>query len=177
MLHRILMLGSLLAIAAIIAVAVAQLVGGNEDGTTDVDPPQVSTGPIKLLFDDAYPARERVNVRIENAGTRIYRYQAFYAACFLSYSDSSGREFKIPPGTHCDILGEQPIEPGQVKRLFVWRLNECVKDRWGCVKSRPLPPGAYVVRGRFEPVGGGKPARAEARFWIGEAESGGGAEQ
>ncbi|MEK6328494.1 MAG: hypothetical protein AABM66_13365 [Actinomycetota bacterium] len=175
--HRILMLGTLLAIAAVIAVAVVQLLRADEDGATDDNAAQVSTGPIKLLFDDAYPPGERVNVRIENAGTRAYRYQAFYAACFLSYSDSSGREFKIPPGTHCDILGEQPIEPGQVKRLFAWRLNECVKDRWGCVKSRPLPPGAYVVRGRFEPVGGGKPARAEARFWIVEAESGGGAGQ
>ena len=26
-----------------------------------------------------------------------------------------------------------------------------MKDRWGCIKSRALPPGTYTIKGRFKP--------------------------
>jgi hypothetical protein len=55
--------------------------------------------PIRLRLDDTYTAGETIDVTIENVGTRAYVFQAEYQACFLSYFDSSGREFKIPPGT------------------------------------------------------------------------------
>ena len=129
----------------------------------------VDSGPIRFVLDDVYTPRERVRVKIENIGAQPYRYETEYAACFLSYFDSSGRKFVIPPGTHCDILAEDTIEPGEVRTLFAWRLNECVKDRWGCAKARPLPPGTYTMRGRFKPEGNGPRARARATFRIAES--------
>ena len=122
-----------------------------------------SSGPIRFVFADRYVAGETVSVRIENVGTRAYVFQAYYQACHLSYS---GRRFIIPPGTHCDLLAKQTIRPGERKRLFTWNLDECVKDRWGCVKSRPLPPGTYTIKGRFKPKAAGTPARAETTFTI-----------
>ena len=95
-----------------------------------------------------------------------YVFQAFYQACFLSYFDSSRRHFIIPPGTHCDILSEETIRPGERRKLFTWRLDECLKDQWGCVRSRPLPPGTYTIKGRFEPKEGGRSAGAESTFEI-----------
>jgi hypothetical protein len=165
---RIFKLGLALVVAAAVGVAAVRLLGDDEEGSeAQGGTGPVSQGPIRFLFDDSYAPRERVDVRIENVGTRPYRYVATrYAACFLRYFDSSGREFKIPPGTHCDIISPGTIKPGEVRKLFTWRLNECVKDRWGCVKSRPLPPGTYVVRGSFRPEGGGRRARPEATFRI-----------
>jgi hypothetical protein len=165
---RIIKVGLALVVATAVGVVAVRLLGEDEDeserqgGTSPV-----SQGPIRFLFDDSYAPRARVDVKIENVGTRGYRYvDTQYAACFLRYFDSSGREFKIPPGTHCDIISPATIEPGEVRTLFTWRLNECVKDRWGCVKSRPLPPGTYTVRGSFRPMGGGMRARPEATVRI-----------
>ena len=63
-------------------------------------------------------------------------FQPYYQACFLSYLDARGRRFIIPPGTHCDLLAEETFKPGERKSLFSWSLDECVKDRWGCVECR-----------------------------------------
>ncbi|HEV8571563.1 MAG TPA: hypothetical protein VGR49_00765 [Actinomycetota bacterium] len=117
-------------------------------------------------MDGIYEVGDRVVVRIENVGDATYLYESFYQACFLSYFNSQGHEFIIPPGTHCDILSRVEIRPGEIKRLFVWDLDECVKDAWGCVKSRRLEPGTYTIRGRFRPVGQGPPARAQVTFEI-----------
>ena len=70
----------------------------------------------------------------------------------MSYFDSSGREFIIPPGTRCDLITIQEIHPGQTVTLFTWKLDECVKDDWGCVKAEPLGPGRYEVKARFKPA-------------------------
>ena len=78
----------------------------------------------------------------------------------------SAQRFIIPPGTHCDILAEETIEPGERKKLFTWSLDECVKDEWGCLESRPLPPGTYTIKGRFKPKAGGTPVSAETTFRI-----------
>jgi hypothetical protein len=143
-----------------------------EDAETRVAPTTTarlkdeSSRPIRFVLADRYPAGETVNVRIENVGRRAFLFQLYYQACFLKYFDSSGRRFMIPPGTHCDILGEETIKSGETKKLFAWKLDECVKDRWGCVKSRPLPPGTYTIKGRFKPTGAGRPARAETTFTI-----------
>jgi hypothetical protein len=122
--------------------------------------------PIRLRLDDAYTAGETIDVTVENVGTRAYMFQPFYQACFFSYFDSSGRRFKIPPGTHCDLLGKETIRPGERKKLFRWSLDECVRDAWGCVESRPLPAGTYTIRGTFKARGGGPPARVEETFRI-----------
>ena len=105
-------------------------------------------------------------VAIENIGTKAYVFQSYYQACSLSYFDSKGRPFIIPPGTHCDLLAEETIRPGERKKLFTWKLDECVKDAWGCVKSRPLAPGTYTIKGLFKPKSAGPRAKAKATFTI-----------
>jgi hypothetical protein len=122
--------------------------------------------PIRFRLDDTYAVGETIDVAIANVGTQAYLFEISYQACFLSYFDSSGRRFIIPPGTHCDIRGKQTIRPGETKELFTWRLDECVKDQWGCVRSRTLPPGTYTIEGRFKPNDGGAPVRAETTFEI-----------
>jgi hypothetical protein len=122
--------------------------------------------PIRFVLEDLVSVGETVKVSITNVGTRAYLYEAVYQACFLSYSDSSGRPFIIPPGTHCDILGKVAIRPGETKRLFTWSLDECVKDEWGCSRSRSLPPGTYTIEGRFRPAAGGAPVQAVTAFEI-----------
>jgi hypothetical protein len=107
-----------------------------------------------------------VQVKIRNVGATTYLYQAIYQACFLTFLDESGREFIIPPGTHCDILAEVELAPGETKTLFTWRLDECTKDAWGCQESAALPPGLYTIRGSFEPSDGGDATPAEGSFQI-----------
>jgi len=121
---------------------------------------------IRFRLLNAYEAGERIAVRIENVGEVAYRFQPYYQACFLSYFDPQGREFIIPPGTHCDILGQATIRPGETERLFLWDLDECIRDSWGCVRSKPLDPGIYTIRGTFHSVGEGSPARAEVTFEV-----------
>jgi hypothetical protein len=128
--------------------------------------PSVPVPDIRFALDNTYLVGDRVVVKIENIGDVSYEYQFTYQACFLSYFDSHGRKFIIPPGTHCDILGRAAIKPGETKRLFTWDLDECIKDVWGCQKSRPLRPGTYTIRGIFQQAGEGAPARAEATFEI-----------
>jgi hypothetical protein len=134
--------------------------------TSTVPPRDESAGPIRFVLADRYVAGATVDVLIENVGTRAYVYQWPYQACFLRYFDASGRRFIIPPGTHCDLLSEETIRPGERKKVFTWSLDECVKDDWGCVESRPLPPGTYTIKGRFKPWSSGTPARAESTFTI-----------
>jgi hypothetical protein len=122
--------------------------------------------PIRFVLRDRYAVGETIDVVIENVGPRAYMFESAYQACYLSYFDSSGRRFIIPPGTHCDLYAEERIRPGERKKLFSWSLDECVKDHRGCVESRPLPPGAYTIKGRFMPAASGPPARVETTFRI-----------
>jgi hypothetical protein len=174
---RVLIAGFLAALLAGASLAVLTLRDGGEGRSTSstetqepsATPPATSESsglPIRFVLADSYAAGETIRVAIENVGTRAYVFQSLYQACFLSYLDSSGRRFIIPPGTHCDILAEETIRPGERKKLFTWRLDECVKDQWGCAESRPLPPGIYTIKGRFKPKAGGRPARAETTFQI-----------
>ncbi len=133
---------------------------------TTAPPKNESSGPIRFVLADRYAAGETVDVLIENVGKRAYVYQWPYQACFLRYFDSSGRRFIIPPGTHCDLRSEETIGPGERKKLFTWSLDECVKDNWGCVESRPLPPGTYTIKGRFMPKAAGTPQRVETTLTI-----------
>jgi hypothetical protein len=137
-------------------------------GTSTAAPaePENGTVSIRFVLNDSYEAGETVAVAIENTGTKAYVFQSYYQACSLSYFDSRGRPFIIPPGTHCDLLAEETIRPGERKKLFTWKLDECVKDAWGCVKSRPLAPGTYTIKGLFKPKFAGPRARVETTFRI-----------
>jgi hypothetical protein len=139
-------------------------------GPTGTPSPTVTgapTGDIAFVLDDTYGFMDKVDVNIRNNGDRAYEYNSTgYEACNLVYRDERGREFLIPPGTHCDTVQIKQIGPGQSVTLFQWHLNECVKDRFGCVESEPLKPGTYKIEGTFKAANGGSPARAEATFEI-----------
>lgn len=104
---------------------------------------------IQFVLDDTYRVGERVQVKIQNNGQLSYFYTRLFAACELSYFEASGRNFLIPPGTHCDLREYIEIKPGETATLFEWDLSECIEDLFGCVKSQPLPPGTYTIRGAF----------------------------
>lgn len=123
---------------------------------------------IVFVLEPEYRAGETIDVRIRNVGEQTYLYETHYQACFLTYTDGSGREFIIPPGTHCDILAPAEIGPGETKTLFTWHLDECLEDAWGCQKSGDLPPGVYTIRGSFKPKDGGQAATASITFRITE---------
>ncbi len=131
--------------------------------------PEIQAPDIRFVLRATYPVGDSVNVRIENVGDVAYEYHAPYAACELTYRDASGRTFLVPPGTHCDMITTLLIQPGETKRLFQWDLDECTKDRWGCVRSEPLDPGTYSISGSFRPANGGPPARTETKLTIAEA--------
>lgn len=131
-----------------------------------------SAGAIRFVLNDTYTVGDIARVQIENVGDRPYRYQlsvserSQYAACPLHYFDGDGREFIIPPGTHCDMITYGTIKPGETKLLFEWKLDECVRDEWGCVRSKPLSPGPYTITGLFKPATSGKSVRAAFSFEL-----------
>jgi hypothetical protein len=162
--------GSLAALLALRGGDEERSAGGSTSQTggasTATPEPENGTVPIRFVLNDSYEAGETVAVAIENIGTKAYVFQSYYQACSLSYFDSKGRPFIIPPGTHCDLLAEETIRPGERKKLFTWKLDECVKDAWGCVKSRPLAPGTYTIKGLFKPKFAGPRAHVETTFRI-----------
>lgn len=177
--RRVLIAGFIVAVLAGGSLAVLALRDGGEErsvrsaeaqepSATNTPPAKSESSqlPIRFVLADSYAVGQTIHVVIENVGTRGYVFQSLYQACFLSYFDSSGRRFIIPSGTHCDILAEETIKPGERKKLFTWSLDECVKDEWGCLESRPLLPGTYTIRGGFKPKAGGRPVRVETTFRI-----------
>jgi hypothetical protein len=177
--RRLLIIGVMIAVMTAGSWAVLTLTDGREErsassgeaqepSSTNTSPtdPESRPSPIRFVLADSYSVGETIQVVIENVGGRAFLFESLYQACFLSYFDSSGRRFIIPPGTHCDILAKSTIKPGERKKLFTWSLDECVKDQWGCMKSKPLSPGTYTIRGRFKPRAGGTAARVETTFRI-----------
>jgi hypothetical protein len=122
------------------------------------EPAPTSPGPdLAFVLEHTYTVGEHVAVKLRNQGTATYEYNSTgYEACDLTYTDASGREFLIPPGTHCDLIHIKQLRPGETVTLFNWKLDECTKDDWGCLETRTLPPGTYTIAGEFERVGGGK---------------------
>ncbi|MEW6323890.1 MAG: hypothetical protein AB1515_00730 [Nitrospirota bacterium] len=111
--------------------------------------PARSKADIQFVLRDTYRSGETVEVKIKNVSDVSYAFSGEYPACELRYTDENGRKFRIPPGTHCDMVVYEEIEPGETVKLFEWRLDECVKDRWGCQESKSLPPGVYKITGKF----------------------------
>jgi len=124
--------------------------------------------PLRILLDKPLVEGGETRVRLRNDGGVAYKYNADYEACEMVFRDGSGRRFLVPEGTHCDLeVRPAPrVGPGETVSLFRWDLDECIKDRFGCVKSRDLPPGKYSMRGWFKPVGGGDVVRVTKRFRI-----------
>lgn len=126
----------LLLLAGLIGVgAVLLLLGWPSQRESEAQSPAESD--IRFLLKDTYNAGERTAVAIENVGSDTYSYYIFYQTCYLSYFDSTGGQFIIPPGTHCDIANQAELGPGETVQLFEWNLDECIVDQWGCVENRP----------------------------------------
>ncbi|MBI3358004.1 MAG: hypothetical protein HY201_02305 [Nitrospirae bacterium] len=106
-------------------------------------------GDIQFILKPTYKVGEKIAFKIRNTGKVPYSYNQKYPACDFSYFDGSGREFVIPPATHCDMVVTVEIKPGETKNLFEWDQSECVQDDFGCSKSVPLPEGTYTIEGSF----------------------------
>lgn len=136
--------------------------------------PQAPGEDIAFSMEEEYRLGEPVEIAIRNNSNVNYYYQGEYPACYnLQFFDDSqvshpdpyafpvtqervlspGR-FIVPQGTHCDIIFEKSLKPGQSVVLFTWDQQMCIKDRWGCIESVPVEPGEYLIRGKFSPVAG-----------------------
>lgn len=165
----VLAIGALLAVVSlVVSTSTGEGVGVSIAPTPmgSVSPTPQPEMPLEFVLDEKYQAGTRVAIKLRNKSNRAYVYNPFYEACDMRYFDSSGSRFIIPPGTHCDIIARERIEPGDTVTLFRWKLNECVKDRWGCAKAEPLPDGAYTIRGWFRQARGGNRVIAEATFRV-----------
>ena len=118
---------------------------------------------------EAYEEGELVEIVIVNRSRRTYYYQRQYPACYnleffddsveqrpYPYADSAqqGRllqpgQFIAPAGTHCDLVVEEALEPGGQASLLYWKQLVCTADRWGCLESDAVAPGAYRIDGYF----------------------------
>jgi len=146
--------------------------------TVPTVPTKVGTEPewkISFNMKDEYRLGEPVEIGIRNGSDGDYYYQSTYPGCFnLKFFDGSNvirpypnaepartqiyllpGQFVVPEGTHCDLIAEQPLEPGQSVALFTWGQHICIKDRWGCMESLPVESGEYLVQGEFSNVKGG----------------------
>ncbi len=93
-------------------------------------------------------------------------YNVYYEACEMVFRERGGRRFIIPEGTHCDFVLRDEIGPGETVTLFRWDLDECTKDRWGCMRSKDLAPGRYMMRGWFKPKDNGDRISVTENFRI-----------
>ena len=134
--------------------------------------PLASGGDIALDMEEEYLLGEPVEIVIRNNSKANYYYQSQYPACSnLHFFDDSQQSraypyanparkerilspgrFIVPGGTHCDILNEKTLKPGESVALFTWDQQMCIKDRWGCLESVPVEPGEYLIRGEFSRV-------------------------
>jgi len=112
-------------------------------------PPTPETGDIQFILKPTYKVGEKIEFKVRNIGKVSYAYNQKYPACDFSYFDSDGREFVIPPATHCDQIVTVTIKPGETKKLFEWDGSECLLDDFGCAKSETLPAGTYTIEGTF----------------------------
>lgn len=141
---------------------------------TQITPTPTPGGDIVFDMEEEYRPGEPVEIAVRNNSDLIYYYQSYYPACYnLQFFDDSqesrlypnadperrerllspGR-FIVPRGTHCDLISEKSLMPGQSVALFTWEQQMCIKDRWGCIESVPVDPGEYLVRGEFSRVAG-----------------------
>ena len=123
--------------------------------------------PLRFVLDRPLHEGGKTRVRLRNRGDVGYIYNPYYEACDMIYLElPSRREFLVPEGTHCDMVVDEEVAPGETVTLFRWDLDECIEDNWGCMKARDLKPGRYLMRGWFRPKGGGDEVRVTERFRI-----------
>lgn len=157
----------------------ADLVTASPDSTGGTSAPILSAPDIDsnrsdIVFEmkDRYPLGELVEIRIRNQSATAYSYyyyHRYFPACYnLKFFDASqdrrrypreasGQEpvyllpgqFIVPEGTHCDLIDEMPLRPGEMVTLLSWNQGICVKDDFGCLDSVRVAPGEYRLVGEF----------------------------
>lgn len=140
------------------ALAAAGDVAGRQQSSTD--------SPLRFVLDTPLHVGGKTRVRLRNTGDVSYVYNPYYEACAMVFKDASGRKFLVPEGTHCDLVSEAHVAPGETVTLFRWDLDECIEDNWGCTEARDLRRGRYSMRGWFHPEGGGDRVRVTRHFRI-----------
>ena len=151
---------------SVVALVAAACVGTPSAGVTGTDEPTLSDSPIDFVMKDTYALGQDIEIKIKNNGASSYVYNKSYPACSnLEFYDESEETrqverlskivelppglFIIPEGTHCDLVVEYQIKPGEEVVLLTWSQRECVKDSWGCAESVPVKPGKYTIVGKF----------------------------
>lgn len=128
---------------------------------------------LEFSMKQEYPRGEAIPVTIENHSKVSYVFNPDYPACYnLKFKDESGKlhkikrpapdglktlkdgEFVVPEGTHCDLVSDALIRPGEKKTLVKWLQKECLEDEFGCRKSEPVAPGKYTIIGSFQEATG-----------------------
>jgi hypothetical protein len=136
----------------------------------DVTPP----APIAFDMRETYAYGDPVAIAIVNHSPDVYYYQFLYPACYnLRFFDDATepRPFPIeesvrtvplmetgrfiaPEGTHCDVISEDGLQPGERVVLLAWEQRRCIVDAWGCRESVQVEPGNFRIEGRFSPESG-----------------------
>ncbi len=153
---------------------------------TQATPTPLPAGNLVFDMQQEYRLGEPVEVAIRNDSNVTYYFQSTYPACYnLQFFDDSQEirpypnadpvgtqaylspgEFIVPRGTHCDLIAERSLDPGQSVVLFTWEQQMCIKDRFGCMESVPVGPGQYQFQGEFSiapnVIGPGSERRPEA---------------
>jgi len=136
---------------------------------------------IEFVLEDKYAPGEQIDVTIRINSNVSYIYSQIYPACVnLKFYDESPQPrpnpsgigeplspglFIIPEGTHCDLMVEMEIKPGDEAVLLTWNQEECINDQWGCAESIPVKPGRYRIVGNFRSTNGIE-TTAEGSFTI-----------
>ena len=115
-----------------------------------------------------YRPGDPVEIIIRNKSNVTYYYNYYFVACHnLKFFDDSDErrpypdtplsqerlmllgQFIVPEGTHCDLVFEESLAPGQTAALLWWDQEVCIKDSWGCDESVSVKPGRYRIEGEF----------------------------
>lgn len=99
---------------------------------------------------DSYTFGETASFSFRNDGTVPYDLGHQPQCRLLFEDDDTSRDFRIPANTHCDLVGENLLDPGET-RLIVsgWSLDECTIPSFFCFGARPLESGDYTITGSF----------------------------
>ncbi|GEM_PF-474665 len=144
--------------------------GESPSTDTGAQTPAAALPDIAFEMKGRYQLGEPIEVRVRNrSDTDTYYYQSYYPACYnLKFFDGSTErrpypyadpvqpvrfllpgQFIIPRGTHCDLISEEQLKPGEDAVLLTWNQDMCVEDRWGCARSITVSRGEYRIVGEF----------------------------
>lgn len=105
---------------------------------------------IIFMLNESYKTGDKIEIKIKNIGNISYINKALNAPCALTYINPQGEVFFPPEAISCDVFSGDEIQPNEIVSEFKFSLKECVEQEiWRCLKSQPLAPGEYTIRGIF----------------------------